>query len=85
MALCDEWAAILIVFCCCLLLIAICTNCRLEHYKIREKVILIYIWMKAWNRSAMGHLNDDVFLLIRPEFISFFLSYLNLVAPVRFN
>ena len=35
MALCDEWAAILIVFCCCLLLIA--TNCRLEHYKIREK------------------------------------------------
>ena len=37
MALCDEWAAILIVFCCCLLLIAICTNCRLEHYKIREK------------------------------------------------
>ena len=37
MALCDEWAAILIVFCCCLLLIAICTNCRLKHYKIREK------------------------------------------------
>ena len=64
MALCDGWAAILIVFCCCLLLIAICTN---------------------WNRSAMGHLIDDVFLLIRPDFISFFLSYLNLVAPVRFN
>ena len=34
---CDERAAILIVFCQCLLLIAICTNCRLEHYKIREK------------------------------------------------
>ena len=37
MAHCDEWAAILIVFCCCLLLITICTNCRLENYKIREK------------------------------------------------
>ena len=36
-ALFDEWAAILIVFCCCLLLIAICTSCRLEHYKKREK------------------------------------------------
>ena len=34
---CDEWAAILIVFCCCLLLITICTNRRLENYKIREK------------------------------------------------
>ena len=53
--------------------------------KYVRKVILIYIWMKAWNRSAMGHLIDDVFLLIRPDFISFFLSYLNLVAPVRFN
>ena len=37
MALCDEWAAILIVFCCCLILIAICINGRLEHCKIREK------------------------------------------------
>ena len=37
MALYDEWAAILIVFCCYLLVIKICTNCRLEHYKIREK------------------------------------------------
>ena len=37
MAHCDEWAAILIVFCCCLFLITICTNCRLENYKIREK------------------------------------------------
>ena len=33
--LCDEWAAILIVFCRCLLLIAIC--CRLEHHKKSEK------------------------------------------------
>ena len=35
-ALCNGWAAILIVFCCCLLLIAIRT--RLEHDKKREKV-----------------------------------------------
>ena len=37
MALCDEWAAILIVFCCCLLSIAICSNCRMEHYEIRDE------------------------------------------------
>ena len=33
----------------------------------------------------MGHLHDDVSLLLRPEFISFFLSYLNLVVLVRFK
>ena len=32
--------------------------------------------------SLKGHLHDDVFLL-RPELTSFFLSYLNLVMPVR--
>ena len=32
----------------------------------------------------MGHLHDDVFLQLRPEFISFFRSYLNMVVPVRF-
>ena len=32
--------------------------------------------------SLKGHLHDGVFLL-RPEFTSFFLSYLNLVMPVR--
>ena len=37
MALSDKWAAIMIVFCSCLLLIAICTRCRLKHYKKREK------------------------------------------------
>ena len=31
------------------------------------------------NGQPIGHLHDDVFLLLRPEFISFFLSYLNLV------
>ena len=36
-ALCNDWATILIVFCCCLLLIAIRTSCRLEHDKKREK------------------------------------------------
>ena len=54
MALRDGWAAILIVFCCCLLLIAICTSCRLKHYKKHEESDLIYIWMKAWNRSAIA-------------------------------
>ena len=37
MALRDEWAAILIVFCRCLLLIAISTIFRLEHDKKSEK------------------------------------------------
>ena len=86
MALCDEWAAILIVFCCCLPLIAICTNCRLKHYKIREKSDFdLHLDEGMELVSNAGHLHDDVFLLIRPEFISFFLSYLNLVTPVRFN
>ena len=54
MALRDEWAAILIVFCRCLLLIAISTIFILEHDKKKaRKVILIYIWMKAWNRSGL--------------------------------
>ena len=39
------------------------------------------IWKKVL--QIMGHLHDDVFLLLRPEFISFLLSYLNLVVPVR--
>ena len=36
-AICNDWAAILIVFFCCLLLIAICTSCRLERYKKRDR------------------------------------------------
>ena len=32
-----------------------------------------------------GNLDDDFFLLLRPEFISFFLSYLNLIISVRFK
>ena len=36
------------------------------------------------NERGKGHLKDGVFLLLRPEFISFsVLSYLNLVIPVR--
>ena len=31
-----------------------------------------------------GYLRDDLFLLLK-EFISFFLSYLNLVIPLRFK
>ena len=34
---------------------------------------------------GIGHLHDDAFLLLRPEFISFFLSYLNLVILVSFK
>ena len=48
------WASILIVFCQCLLLLAICTNCRMEHYKYARKAILIYIWIKAQNRLAIA-------------------------------
>ena len=33
----------------------------------------------------IGHLHDDVILLLRPESFSFFLSYFNLVIPVRFR
>ena len=31
------------------------------------------------NGQPISHLHDDVFLLLRPEFVSFFLLYLNLV------
>ena len=33
--------------------------------------------------SRIGYLYDDVFLLLRPEFNSFFLPYINLFIPVR--
>ena len=33
----------------------------------------------------LGHLHDDVILLLRPESLSFFLLYLNLVIPARFK
>ena len=32
----------------------------------------------------VGHLHDDGFLLLRPEFILFFLPNLNLIIPVMF-
>ena len=35
--------------------------------------------------SRIGYLYDDVFLLLRPEFNSFFLLYINLFIPVRFK
>ena len=34
--------------------------------------------------EEIGHLHDDVILLLRPESFSFFLSYFNLVIPARF-
>ena len=37
-------------------------------------------------RCRIGYLRVDIFLLLRPRFISFILSYLNLViSPVRFK
>ena len=33
----------------------------------------------------MSDLDDDVFLLLRPEFISFFLSYINVIILVSFK
>ena len=33
----------------------------------------------------LGHLHDGVILLLRPESLSFFLLYLNLVIPARFK
>ena len=33
----------------------------------------------------IGHLQDDIILLLLPESFSFFLSYLNFVIPVRFK
>ena len=39
----------------------------------------IRVELLVMNGQPIGHLHDDVFLLLRPEFISFFLSYLTLV------
>ena len=36
-------------------------------------------------KFAIGHLHDGVILLLGPESLSFFFSYLNLVIPARFN
>ena len=36
-------------------------------------------------KDAIDHLHDNVFLLLRSEFISFFLSYLNLSILVSFK
>ena len=33
--------------------------------------------------ARIGHLYHDIFLLLRPEFISFLLPYINLFIPVR--
>ena len=34
---------------------------------------------------SIGHLDDDVILLLGPESFWFFLSYLNFAIPVRFE
>lgn len=35
--------------------------------------------------ARIGHLYDDVFLLLRPEFMSCLLPYIKLFIPVRFK
>ena len=35
--------------------------------------------------GKIGHLQDGVILLLRPESFSFFFLYLNLVIPARFK
>ena len=40
----------------------------------------IRVELLVMNGQPIGHLHDDVFLLLRPEFISLFLSYLTLVT-----
>ena len=37
------------------------------------------------DEETIGHMHDDVILLLRPESFSFFLSYLNFVIPVSFK
>ena len=48
-----------------------------------QKVDNIYRAIFSLRILAIGHLHDGVILLLRPESFSFFLSYLNLVIPVR--
>ena len=45
-------------------------------------------WKRGWfdfMSYLYTNLHDDFFLPLRPEFISFFLSYLNLLIPLRFK
>ena len=42
-------------------------------------MFVLLICSNLFNK-LLGHLHDDAFLLLKPEFISFFLSYLNLVV-----
>ena len=42
-------------------------------------MFVLLICSNLFNK-LLGHLHDDAFLLLKPEYISFFLSYLNLVV-----
>ena len=45
-----------------------------------------YFSLHGWQTLfQIDYLHDDVFLLLRPEFISFFLLFLNLVVLVKFK
>ena len=56
-------------------------NNNAEHLDSRMFSRAFGCMMLLW----IGHLHDGVILLLRPESFSFFLSYLNLVIPVRFK
>ena len=51
--------------------------------KILLKKLTTFIEQYVLRILAIGHLHDGIILLLRPESFSFFLSYLNLVIPVR--
>ena len=54
-----------------------------DTFRIKASVSWIEVGQGLFNNRP--DLHDGVILLLRPEFFSFFFSYLNLVAPVRFK
>ena len=68
----------------------VCTEVLLENRNrcfilddTSQKVDNTYRAICSLHILAIGNLHDGVILLLRPESFSFFLSYLNLVIPVR--
>ena len=55
-----------------------------EEDAFGRRISGIKVEVLVMNGQPIGHLHDDVILPLRPEFISFFLSYLNLVIEARF-
>ena len=55
------------------------TGTSLPNSKVSDRLIN----RRDIPKFAIGHLHDDVILLLRPESFSFFFSYLNLVIEYR--